>query len=137
MSRRIPKDLRRIVAQRANNRCEYCGLHESDSDLPFHIDHIVSLKHKGQTVEQNLAFCCSACNFSKGSDLGTYLESQQNSLIRFFHPRSDNWEEHFEIQNGFITPKTPVGEATVAIFLFNTPDKVELRRLLTALGRYP
>jgi 5-methylcytosine-specific restriction endonuclease McrA len=47
--------LRRLVAERAGYRCEYCLLHEDNSYSPHQIDHIISLKHGGRSDADNLA----------------------------------------------------------------------------------
>ena len=58
-------------------------------------------------------------------------------LTRFFNPRQDRWEEHFQIQNGEIIPLTDVGEVTATILGFNAPQRIEERQLLIALGTWP
>jgi len=50
MSRYISDTLRAEVAERANFCCEYCRLPLRYSLFRFQVDHIVSLKHGGQTV---------------------------------------------------------------------------------------
>lgn len=137
MSRLFPEKLRNLVAERAKFRCEYCRLHEDDSAMPFHLDHIVSLKHRGETKESNLAYSCPDCNFYKGSDLGTYLTSPPETLIRFFNPRTDIWEEHFEIERGHIAARTAVGEATMRVLNFNSIERIIIRQVLMGIERYP
>lgn len=130
MSTYIPANIRNIVAQRANRRCEYCLLYEKHSFLSFHIEHIISLKHGGETVLENLAFSCPICNASKGTDIGTILHGDQG-VIRFFNPRTDTWHEHFNIHDtGEILPLTPVGAATVKILDMNHPDAIIERRAM-------
>lgn len=68
MSRYIPVELRRIVVERANHLCEYCLAFEGFSAVKFQIEHIVSLKHGGQTIAENLAIACIYCNLNKGTD---------------------------------------------------------------------
>lgn len=96
MSRPIPEKLRNQVADRAANRCEYCLIHEEDLILKCQIDHIISLKHKGATSLENLAYSCLICNTNKGSDIGTVVLPNQN-FVRFFNPRLDQWADHFEL----------------------------------------
>ena len=71
MSRNIPDFLRKAVAERSENRCEYCRRLEGDSFIKFQVDHIISRKHRGQTILENLAYSCAICNGNKGSDIGT------------------------------------------------------------------
>ncbi|MDZ7896864.1 MAG: hypothetical protein U5N85_02390 [Arcicella sp.] len=71
---------------------------------------------------------------TKGSDLGTYLNANTD-FIRFYNPREDIWNEHFEIDNaGQITGKTLIGIATTKIFAFNHADRIIERRILIELG---
>lgn len=137
MSRHIPDALRRLVAMRADFRCEYCHVPEIGTFYSLQIDHITSLKHDGQTEPDNLAYACTLCNRNKGTDLGTRLE-KGGPIVPFFNPRTDNWHEHFEAdENGMIAPKTAIGVATVKIFGMNHADSIIERRLLIAAGRYP
>jgi 5-methylcytosine-specific restriction endonuclease McrA len=47
---------RRLVRERAGDRCEYCQLHQSDSPLAsLHIEHIIPKKHGGSEEPSNLA----------------------------------------------------------------------------------
>lgn len=136
MSRYIPDALRRLVATRAAFRCEYCHVPEIGTFYSFQIDHITSLKHGGETSVENLAYACILCNRNKGTDLGTRLENDER-IISFFNPRTDNWSEHFEAdENGMIISKTLIGEATVKIFGINHGDSIIERSLLIAAGKY-
>ncbi len=137
MSRLIPDSHRQKVAKRAGFRCEYCLLSESVSFYVFHIDHIKSLKHRGTNGLNNLAWCCPDCNFFKGADLGTFLEDDDEHLVRFYNPRKDIWSDHFAIEKGAIVAKTPIGKATARILKFNHPDRLIFRRQLFELGQYP
>lgn len=135
MSHYIPETLRMLVAERANYACEYCLIAQVDTFHACHIDHIISLKHTGETTNQNLAFACQFCNRNKGSDVGTYLFDIEK-FIRFYNPRKDKWTDHFYLDNGMISPKTEVAQATIKILNFNDPEAVIDRRLLLQSGRY-
>lgn len=136
MRKPISTKIRRLVAKRANSRCEYCRLHEDDLFLAFEIDHIISVKHGGGNELENLAYACPHCNHHKGSDLTTFL-NDYNDIEILFNPRIHNWNEHFEAVGGEISPKTRIGQATVKLLRYNEPDLVILRQLLMSLGRYP
>lgn len=137
MSRYIPDTLRKQVAQRANFRCEYYRLPQQVSGFSFEIDHITSLKHGGKTRFDNLAYACPICNGNKGSDLGTILAQNSKHLVRFFNPRTDDWFDHFELQNGVILAKSDIGAATIKIFDFNREQDILYRQKLSAIGLYP
>lgn len=136
MSRAIPLSAKRKVANRANFRCEYCLLAERVSFYSFHIEHIRSIKHGGTGELDNLAYCCPECNYSKGSDVGTFGHDEE-TLIRFFNPRIDRWEEHFELNDSVIRGKTGIGEATARIFKFNEVERLIFRQQLTEMNLYP
>lgn len=127
--------LRRRVVARANGICEYCLIHEEDTFFGCHVDHIVSEKHGGLTVAENLAYACTFCNLHKGSDLGSLVSS--GALVRFFHPRNDFWHEHFELSGAIIQPLTEIGEVTVRILRFNVSDRLLERQTLISIGNYP
>jgi hypothetical protein len=57
-------------------------------------------------------------------------------LIRFFNPRIDEWEKHFGVENGVLYAKTPEGQVTIAIFRFNTPERVQYRQELVTNGLF-
>ncbi len=67
----ISTELRRLIATRANDCCEYCQQPESLSFVSHQVDHIISEKHSGETTEANLALACTLCNKYKGSDIAT------------------------------------------------------------------
>ena len=150
MPRKISADIRRQVLARANYRCEYCLIWQDDYYDYFQIDHIRSIKHGGLTVLSNLAYCCPdcnrykgtdlgscpECNLHKGSDLGTFLGSDTH-FTRFFNPRTDLWQDHFEAFEGALYPKTAIAEATIKIFQLNDPDRVIIRQELVMDGRCP
>ena len=135
MSRYISEKLRLDIALLANFRCEYCRIHEDDLFFSYQIDHIISVKHGGETELDNLAYSCSMCNQNKGSDLGTYL-SDSKRLVRLFHPRKDTWRTHFEVNNGEIIGKTKIGIATIKVLDLNNIDRIILRQELRLDGRY-
>lgn len=136
MSRNIPSHLRTEVAKRANHRCEYCLLPEAYAIYPFEIDHVIAVKHGGNTVLENLAYSCTRCNRMKGTDLTT-LSEESAEIIRLFNPRKDNWNDHFEIVEGAIYGRTDIGKATTQLLAFNTPERIMGRKLLTEAGEYP
>jgi hypothetical protein len=47
-------------------------IHQDTSIYSHEVDHIVALKHGGQTQADHLAVACLPCNRSKGSDLTTF-----------------------------------------------------------------
>lgn len=136
MRQPISTKVRRLIARRANYRCEYCHFHEDDLFLSFEVDHIVSVKHGGGNEIENLAYACPHCNNRKGSDLTTFLDDYDDIVV-LFNPRKHEWTEHFTVQNGQFIAKTRIGQATIKLLHVNQPDLIILRQLLTQAGRYP
>jgi hypothetical protein len=58
-----------LVWERAHSTCEYCGLPQSLSFLPFEFDHIIAKKHGGRTVAGNLTLSCFYDNSFKGPNI--------------------------------------------------------------------
>lgn len=136
MSEVVPARLRALVRERSGRKCEYCLLHEEDSLFPHEPDHIIAVKHGGQTEEGNLAWSCFFCNRCKGSDLSS-LDFETGQVVRLFHPRRDRWKRHFRLDGSLIIPRTAIGRVTVKLLLLNRPDVVALRTDLIRAGYYP
>lgn len=62
----MTKELRRRIIERDNYTCQNCGKYMPD-EVGLHVDHIVSIKNGGKTVESNLQVLCDKCNLSKGA----------------------------------------------------------------------
>ncbi len=136
MSSYIPVELRCLVAARAAHLCEYCLIHEDDTNYGCQVDHIISVKHGGATELENLAYACVFCNRHKGSDLGSLLLPEQR-FFRFFNPRTEKWYEHFRLNEAIIEPLTDIGKVTAQILGLNHIDRVLERQALIEVGRYP
>ncbi len=124
--------LRELVRNRAAGRCEYCHLPQQFSELSFHIEHIIPRQHGGSDQSENLALACPDCNLLKGPNL-TAVEPGTREIVRLFHPRQDNWNEHFALKGPRIRGKTPVGRTTIALLKMNAPARLAMRGLLLRL----
>lgn len=132
----IPLQLRRLVAARADYRCEYCLVSEDDVTIGHTLDHIRPLKHRGPTEADNLAYACVECNQSKGSDVATY-DPVSDQLVRLFNPRSDVWRNHFTLDGAKIVGLTPIGRGTVEVLRLNDDSHLEQRLYLQSKRHYP
>ena len=132
----IPAALRRQVRAVASNKCEYCLIHEDDTFFGLEVDHILAEKHGGTTTLENLCCACLTCNRCKGSDIAT-INLETGDLTRLFHPRRDQWREHFALNGVRIDGKSSIGAATVRLLKLNLEERLLERELLQALGRYP
>ena len=133
MSTYVPATLRKQVTKRAGGHCEYCRFPQSVALLSFEMEHIISEKHGGMTVPENLALACPYCNRAKGSDLGS-LDPQTQQLTPFFNPRTQEWSEHFLFSDATIVPQTAEGRVTVLILQFNDSERLQERATLIATG---
>ena len=124
---------RALVRERADNRCEYCLLHQEYCEFTHHIEHIISKQHGGRDAVDNLALACHRCNLKKGPNL-TGVDPVTGELAPLFHPRRNRWEEHFAFQNTRIEGLTPTGRATVQLLAMNDARRLELRLELLARG---
>ncbi|MCB9151063.1 MAG: HNH endonuclease [Caldilineaceae bacterium] len=132
----IPVAVRRLVAERAQGRCEYCLLHQDDTPFTHPLDHIIAIRHGGATTTENLALACIDCNQNKGADLTT-LDPLTGEITPLFHPRHHDWNEHFQLEGALIRGRTATGRATVALLRINELSRVEERQLLLSIDRYP
>lgn len=130
---RVPDAMRLEIQRRAGGRCEYCRKPDGVSEYPHHADHIVAVKHNGQTELENLAWACFQCNINKGSDLTTF-DPDTKVLVRLFNPRTQQWEEHFEFRDALVVGKTSLGRATIQLLQMNHIDQLETRSHLMQAG---
>jgi hypothetical protein len=133
---RITIQRRAKVAGRANHSCEYCLVTEDDAGFPHQVDHIISQKHGGSSALDNLAFACMLCNQRKGTDIAC-VDPVTGNLVPLFHPRRDQWSEHFRIEREFIEPVSRVGFLTIRLLQLNSVERQRERAMLQRLGSYP
>jgi hypothetical protein len=137
MNSYVTAELRRDVEFRARGICEYCRIHQDDTWVGCQVDHIVAIKHGGQTEFDNLAFACALCNRAKGTDIAS-IAPMTGALVRLFNPRTDSWNAHFRFdeERSLIVPLSEIGEATTQLLRFNESDRVFERETLVAIGHY-
>ncbi|MDQ3747672.1 MAG: HNH endonuclease [Acidobacteriota bacterium] len=124
-----------FVSARARHVCEYCRAPEVVFNLPFEVEHITPQARGGETIEQNLALSCRSCNLYK-SDLVNGIDSRTNTETALFHPRREEWREHFSLnaETGEIEALTATGRATVMRLRINSRSQTEARRQWIKLG---
>ena len=117
------------VRERAENRCEYCQLHQDDSPLAaLHIEHVIPRVHGGSDDLESLALACIDCNLHKGPNL-TEFDPWTGDLTELFPPRRQHWPDHFEWIGTHIVGRTAIGRTTVQVLQMNSEDQVALRSL--------
>jgi hypothetical protein len=135
MSARPSAELRRQVIERASSRCEYCLVQQDDAIAGHQIDHVIADKHGGPTNLENLALSCILCNLRKGSDLSS-IDPDMGRVTALFNPRTQNWSEHFRVEDVRIVGVTPEGRTTVQFLQLNSNERLAERRELQRAGRF-
>lgn len=134
----IPRAVRRLVRDRAGNRCEYCRHPASHASSPFVCEHIVPRVQGSGDTPLELAWACPACNSHKYAK--TYApDPQTKRLVPLFNPRRQRWSQHFAWSEDFlqVIGRTATGRATVATLHLNRPELLNLRRALRAFEEHP
>ena len=123
----IAAKIRAEVRSRANNACEYCHLHQDDSPLAsLHVEHIIPKTHGGSDDLANLALACIDCNLHKGPNLAG-IDPETNSLTALFHPRQQQWNDHFAWNEIYLIGRTATGRTTIRVLNMNSEDQLSLR----------
>ena len=100
------------------------------------LDHIIAEKHGGLTESANLAYACKLRNRFKGSDIAS-IDVKIGELTPFYHPRQQQWEDHFELDGPTIVPVSQIGRVTERLLKFNQAERLILRKQLVSVHRYP
>lgn len=129
-------DVRRQVIERAGQCCEYCRIAFEERLIAFHIDHIIALKHGGLDSIENLSYACYKCKGFKGPNIAS-IDPQTANLTFLFNPRSQRWQDHFQLKETLIEPLTAEGRVTVILLRLNDDNRLQQCRALVDLGRYP
>jgi hypothetical protein len=133
----IPISLQRRVRLRANDRCEYCRIAQSNQEATFHVDHVVPRAAAGSTSLDNLALACVSCSLRKGARTTT-TDPTTSDVVQLFHPRLNAWVEHFRADpSGEILGLTGIGRGTVAALSMNRVLAVAIRREERLRDRWP
>ncbi len=127
---------RRLVVDRAGQRCEYCRMYQGLQGATFHIEHLMPLRAGGSDELDNLAWACPGCNLTKATRVTT-LDPVSGQVVRLFHPRQDQWSDHFVWQDYQLVGLTPIGRALVAAFNLNHERRVRVRQVEERFGLFP
>ena len=136
MSGHIPAQLVRQVRERAGEACEYCRVPQVSQEATFHVDHILPRILGGATSADNLALACVSCSLRKSAQV-TALDPTDGREVRLYHPRKDEWGQHFSMAVDFrFEGRSPTGRATIEALGMNRLAIVAIRRELHLLGRF-
>jgi hypothetical protein len=121
MSDYVPAALRRLARDRAGAVVNTAAF--TKKRLSCHTSRITLLRQNiaGETEKTNLAWTCFVCNRAKGSDLSS-IDVETGQLVRLFNPRTDNWDNHFVLeQDGRISAQADIGRVTEFLLKLNQP----------------
>lgn len=135
MTERVSKEIRAQVRERGSGRCEYCRKPETVSLYPFHVDHVIPTMHGGDSLLDNLAWACFRCNTNKSSHIASY-DTETKDLTPLFNPRTQTWDDYFEMQDAVILGKNSIGRVTVRLLQINHPDQIATRAHLIRAKRW-
>lgn len=124
------QQLRDLVVRRAGNRCEYCQVsQDADPVFRYPVDRIISGQHGGRYTSENTALACHHCNRKKGPNIASVDPQQPEVVVPLYHPRNEQWTDHFALSGAEIKGITAAGRATVQLLELNTEAKMRLRIL--------
>ena len=127
---------RSLVRERAGNRCEYCRLPQSAAPfLTSHVEHILASQHIDDDSPSNLCLACPQCNFNKGPNRSS-VNPETRETVDLFHPRRQNWHDHFLLDDARMVGKTLTGRVTIQLLKMNEEEHLEIRANLMLRGEY-
>jgi hypothetical protein len=80
-----------------------------------------------------LALACLHCNLHKGPNIAG-LDPATGQLTPLFHPRTEQWLDHFEWRGPVLVGRTAIGRTTIATLALNMPEFVATRAALLDEG---
>ena len=87
-------------------------------------------------MSENLALACLNCNRYKGSNLSA-IDPVTGLVVLLFNPRTQRWQDHFELAGAALLGRTSTGRATAFLLRFNDEIRVMQRQALIEAGQYP
>jgi len=110
----ISKEKKQLVFSRAKYRCEYCQCRSDVALASFEVEHIIPQILNGDSSIINLALSCRGCNSYKTNKIEA-IDPLTNKKTLLYHPRKDQWKQHFTWIGNFQKVKglTPTGRATI------------------------
>ncbi len=120
----VSPETRELVRQRANRRCEYCGVDETDAGGELTIDHYRPRAYGGSDDASNLIYACGRCNIYKHD-----YWPEGKDAPRLWNPRQEPFTAHFiELPGGTWKSRTPTGTLTLRQLRLNRPQLVAHRQ---------
>jgi len=92
--------LKQAVSKNVGGICEYYRSRRDYSPDPFSVEHIHPRARGGVDTPENLALSCHGCNGHKHAKTEA-LDPVIREHVPLFHPRQQQWREHFESGDDF------------------------------------
>jgi HNH endonuclease len=134
----ISAEKKRLVIERAEERCEYCQCRSDFATETFAIEHVIPLSRGGNDEVSNLALACSGCNGRKYNKL-EIVDPANGEMVPLFNPRLQRWEEHFAWSKDYtqIIGLTATGRAMTATLQMNRQNVINIRKAMFVMGVHP
>ncbi|MBE2197362.1 MAG: HNH endonuclease [Anaerolinea sp.] len=138
MSLYLSAELRQQLEKADDHHCAYCRTLQASSGQRMVPDHIIPVSKGGETVLANLCFSCRRCNEFKGSRTEG-IDPLTGQIESLFHPRQQNWDEHFTWDESGIRliGLTAVGRVTVVVLQMNHEVILAARQRWVSAGWHP
>jgi hypothetical protein len=106
--------------------------------IPMVVDHVLPLAAGGTSAFENLCLACYRCNEFKGSRTEA-LDPNTGGQTPLFHPRQQQWQEHFawHLDGETLLALTPCGRATIETLRLNNDWLMQARRIWMRVGLHP
>jgi hypothetical protein len=106
--------------------------------MPMEFEHIYPEALGGETIRENLWLACSRCNDFK-LDRIEGIDPETQTIVRVFHPREQEWTEHFiwSPDGVYVIGKTAIGRATIDLLKLNNEFICTTRQFWVAAGWWP
>jgi HNH endonuclease len=134
----ISVSLRQLVIDRAAGSCEYCRSSGDFALESMELEHVIPVSQGGLTTADNLALACHGCNnYKQARTMG--FDPVTEEFISLYHPREMLWDKHFAWSEDttFVIGLTAIGRVTVILLKLNRAGVVNLRQILTIVGKHP
>jgi 5-methylcytosine-specific restriction endonuclease McrA len=134
---KISAALRRRIAGLDGQRCAYCRS-LMVVGVPMVSAHIMPLVAGGTSAAENLCRSCYHCNEFTGPRQDA-PDPHDDQIVPLFHPRQQQWHEHFAWRNDLVTVSglTPSRPPTIDLLHLNNDWIVQARRIWILSGLQP
>ena len=138
MSTYLSAELRTLLEDVDDGQCVYCQTTVDNTGQALTTDHIVPVVEGGATVFANLCRACRHCNEAK-HDQTQAIDPITGELVPLYHPRQQNWADHFAWDQAGIhlIGLTAIGRATIVALDMNNALILFARRRWVNAGWHP